>query len=126
MLRAKACTRKGVNCTARLIVTAFSEDAIASPGNRHAIDIVASVTDVNGVPVTGLGTSNFKVDPMIVGPGGALVNITGVTAGRLPGFYHINVVPIGVETWKKGVYIFAFAVEKGADKGQPLATVLMD
>ena len=111
---------------ARLIVTAFSEDTIAAPGNRQPNYIVMSVTDVDGVPITGLGAANFKVDPMIVGPGGALVNITGVTAGRLPGFYHINVVPIKAETWKKGVYIFAAAVEKGANKGQTLATVLMD
>ena len=111
---------------ARLIVTAFSEDSIAAPGNRQSNYIIVSVTDVNGVPVTGLGTSNFKVDPMIVGPGGALVNITSVTAGRLSGFYHINVVPIRKETWKQGVYIFAVAVEKAADKGQTLATVLMD
>jgi hypothetical protein len=111
---------------ARLIVTAFSEDTIAAPGNRAPNYIIVSVTDFNGVPITGLGVSNFKVDPMIVGPGGALVNVTGVGAGRLPGFYHINVVPIRAETWKKGVYIFAVAVEKGADKGQTLATVLMD
>ncbi|MFM7447241.1 MAG: hypothetical protein ACKO24_01420 [Leptolyngbyaceae cyanobacterium] len=111
---------------ARLIVTAFSEDSIAAPGNRQPNYIIVSVTDAGGVPVTGLGTSNFKVDPMIVGPGGALVNITSVAAGRLPGFYHINVVPIQTETWKQGVYIFAVAVEKGADKGQTLATVLMD
>jgi hypothetical protein len=110
----------------RLIVTAFSEDTIAAPGNRQPNYIIVSVTDVNGIPVTGLGASNFKVDPMIVGPGGALVNITDVTAGRLPGFYHINVVPIRTETWKKGVYIFAVAVEKGVTKGQTLATVLMD
>jgi hypothetical protein len=110
----------------RLIVTAFSEDTIAAPGNRQSNYIIVSVTDIIGTPITGLGTSNFKVDPMIVGPGGALVNITSVTAGRLPGFYHINVVPIGTETWKKGVYIFAVAVEKGVDKGQTLATVLMD
>jgi hypothetical protein len=111
---------------ARLIVTAFSEDTIAAPGNRQANYIIASVTDANGQPVTGLAASNFKVDPMIVGPGGALVNITNVTAGRLPGFYHVNVVPIGTQTWKRGVYIFAVAVEKGSDKGQALATVLMD
>ena len=111
---------------ARLIVTAFSEDTIAAPGNRQRNYIVTSVSDQNGVPVTGLGASNFKVDPMIVGPGGALVNITDVTAGRLPGFYHINVVPIRRQTWKAGVYIFAVAVEKGSDKGQTLATVLMD
>ncbi len=111
---------------ARLVVTAFSEDTIAAPGNRQPNYIVVSVTDGKGAPVTGLAAVNFKVDPMIVGPGGALVNITGVNAGRLPGFYHVNVVPINKETWKAGVYIFAVAVERGADKGQSLATVLMD
>jgi hypothetical protein len=111
---------------ARLIVVSFSEDTIAAPGNRQPNYIIASVTDVNGVPVTGLAATSFKVDPMIVGPGGALVNITSVTAGRLPGFYFINVVPIRTETWKSGVYIFAVAVERAADKGQTLATVLMD
>lgn len=111
---------------ARLIVTAFSEDGIASPGNRQPNYLIVSVTSSNGIPVTGLGIPNFKVDPMIVGAGGALVNITAVRAGRLPGFYHVNVVPIRTETWKAGVYIFAVAVERGADKGQTLATVLMD
>jgi hypothetical protein len=109
-----------------LFVSAFSEDTIAAPGNRQPNYIIVSVTDNNGIPVTGLGVANFKVDPMIVGPGGALVNITGVTAGRMPGFYLINVVPIRTETWKSGVYIFAVAVERNADKGQALATVLMD
>ncbi|HEY9596646.1 MAG TPA: hypothetical protein V6C65_28625 [Allocoleopsis sp.] len=111
---------------ARLIVAAFSEDTIAAPGNRQPNYIIASVTDINGVPVTGLGVSNFKVDPMIVGPGGSLVNITGVSPGRLAGFYHINVVPMETQTWKAGVYIFAVAVERGTDRGQTLATVLMD
>jgi hypothetical protein len=111
---------------ARLIVSAFSEDTIAAPGNRQPNYIVVSVTDVNGNPVPGLGASNFNVDPLIVGPGGALVNIVNVTQGRLAGFYLIHVVPIRAETWKAGVYIFAVAVAKGADHGQALATVLMD
>jgi hypothetical protein len=114
----------------RLIVNAFSEDTIANPGNRQSNYIEVSVTDTEGEPVTGLTANSFKVDPMIVGPGGALVNITGVSSGRLPGFYHLNVVPIKKETWKSGVYIFAVAVENTAnrhhDKGQTLATVLMD
>ncbi len=110
----------------RLIVSAFSEDSIAAPGNRQPNYIIVSVTDENGIPITGLDVPNFKVDPMIVGPGGALVNITSVSAGRLAGFYHVNVVPIRTETWKSGVYIFAVAVEKGSDKGQALATVVMD
>ena len=110
----------------RLVVAAFSEDTIAAPSNRQPNYIVVSVTDANGAPVPGLTAANFNVDPMIVGPGGALVNITGVTAGRLSGFYLINVVPINTETWKAGVYIFAVAVERGRDKGQTLATVVMD
>ena len=36
---------------ARLIVTAFSEDTIAAPGNRQPNYLVASVTDANGLPV---------------------------------------------------------------------------
>jgi len=114
---------------ARLIVVAESEDTIAAPGDRDRNYIVVSVTDAQGVPVTSLAQPNFKVDPMIVGPGGALVDITGVTAGRLPGFYRVDVVPIRKETWKAGVYIFAIAVDTGAkrgDQGQTLARVRMD
>jgi hypothetical protein len=118
--------RERTSHMALLIVAAASEDTIANPGNRQPNYIEVSVTDANGEPATGLTASNFKVDPMIVGPGGALVNITGVTAGRLPGFYNVNVVPIRTETWKAGGYIFAVAVERGKDKGQTLAAVLMD
>ncbi len=111
---------------ARLIVVAASEDTIAAPGNRQPNYITVSVTDANGAPVSGLAAANFKVDPMIVGPGGALVNITRVTEGRLSGFYFIDVVPIRTETWKAGGYIFAVAVQRGGDQGQTLTTVLMD
>ena len=111
---------------ARLIVSTASEDTIAAPGNRQPNYILVSVTAANGVPVTGLAVANFKVDPMIVGPGGALVNIVSVSPGRLPGCYLINVVPILTQTWKAGVYVFAVAVQRGADQGQNLTTVLMD
>ncbi len=109
-----------------LNVQALSEDTIAAPGNRNANYIVVSVTDGAGSPITGLGASNFQVDPMIVGPGGALVNIAGVNAGRLPGFYLVNVVPINAETWKAGGYLFAVAVNAPAGRGQTLCSVLMD
>lgn len=110
----------------RLIVEAMSEDTIAAPGNRRSNYIVVSVTGSNGAPETGLTAANFKVDPMVVGSGGALVNIVSVNAGRLPGFYHIDVLPIKRETWKRGVYIFAVAVERSYKCGQNLAAVLMD
>lgn len=111
---------------ARLIITAVSEDSVAAPDNRRPNYIVASVTDTHGIPTTGLDASNFKVDTMIVGLGGSLATISEVSAGRLPGFYFIDVVPVANETWKEGVYIFAVAVEKGVDRGQTLTTVLMD
>jgi hypothetical protein len=111
---------------ALLLVKAASEDTIAGPGNRENNYIVVCVTDNVGHAVTGLTAANFKVQPVIVGPGGALVNITGASAAGLPGFYIVNVVPIKTETWKAGTYIFAVAVERGADRGQNLASVLMD
>jgi hypothetical protein len=111
---------------ALLYVVASSEDAIAAPGNRQPNYLVVSVTDAQGNPKAGLAAANFHVDPMIVGPGGALVNITSVSPGRLPGFYFIDLVPIRTETWKAGVYIFAVAVTSGVDRGQTLTSVLMD
>ena len=109
-----------------LNVVSVSEDTIAAPGNRQPNYICVSVTKQDGTPVTGLAATNFKVDPMIVGPGGALVNITSVTAGRLPGTYLVDVLPIRTETWKAGTYIFAVAVDHAPDKGQTLTSVLMD
>jgi hypothetical protein len=52
--------------------------------------------------------------------------LPGWRAGCGPGFYHINVVPINTQTWKSGVYIFAVAVTQRTNKGQTLASVLMD
>jgi hypothetical protein len=111
---------------ALLIVDALSEDTIAAPGNRQTNYICVSVTDSAGLPVTGLAAANFQVDPMIVGPGGALVNITDAFPVRIPGTYIVRVVPIASETWKAGVYIFAVAVTRGSDKGQALCSCLMD
>jgi hypothetical protein len=117
---------KLVNSMARLIVTALSEDTVAAPGNRLSNYICVSVTDTSGDPITDLTADNFKVDPMIVAPGGAIVHINSFFPGRLPGFYYLNVVPADMKTWKLGVYIFAVVVQKGNDKGQTLASVLMD
>jgi hypothetical protein len=111
---------------ALLIVQAASEDTIAAPGNRQPNYICVSVTDAAGNPVTGLNAKNFAVDPLIVGPGGALVNITSAGPVRLPGTYIVNVVPINIQTWKAGVYIFAVAVTQGANHGQALCSVQMD
>lgn len=110
---------------ARLTVEAVSEDTVAAPEvERPTNHIVASVTDPNGEPVTGLTAANFRIDPMISG-NGAQVNVASVRAGRLPGFYHINVVPTPQEE-RRGIHVFAIAASRGADKGQTLATVAVD
>lgn len=114
-------------CLDRLIVEAKSEDTIASPGNRRPNYLLVSVTDCNGKPITDLTQENFQVDPLIVGPGGALVDITSVRhSSRIKGFYFLNLVPIRQETWKAGVYVLAVAVQKDNKQGQTLTTVLMD
>lgn len=111
---------------ALLIVNALSEDTIAAPGNTSTNYIVVSVTDANGVPVTGLGIANFAVTPIIVGPGGSTGSTASVTGGGLPGTYIVKTVPTAGQTWKAGVYIFAVAVTSGANRGQNVCSVLMD
>lgn len=111
---------------ALLIVNALSEDTIAAPGNREHNYVCVSVTDSVGEPVTGLHKNNFKVFVMIMGVGGANVDIDSSAPVGLPGCYVVRVVPILAETWKSGTYIFGVAVERGEDKGQNLASVLMN
>jgi hypothetical protein len=111
---------------AKLIVVAQSEDTVAAPGNMQPNYIVVSVTDADEKPVTGLTLANFKVQPIIVGPGGVLVHISSVSASTLPGFYIVNIIPVNNQTWKAGVYIFAVAISRGNDNGQTLASVSMD
>ena len=61
---------------ARLIVSAFSEDTVAAPGNRKPNYVVASVTDHSGVPVTGLTAS--KTERISGGNDQAIVLLTEV------------------------------------------------
>jgi len=123
-------TKEGI-AMPRLIVVAMSEDGIAAPGNRLPNYFVVSVTDVNGAPVTGLASSNFTLQALLVGAGGAYVSVTDVRGGGIDGFYLIDAVPIQDYTWVSGVYIFAIAVHRtatggGIDQGQTLASVFMD
>jgi hypothetical protein len=48
---------------------------LATPGNSRRLPLVVSVTDADGVAVTGLTAANFTVDAKLVGPGGATVEI---------------------------------------------------
>jgi hypothetical protein len=110
---------------ARLNVEAVAEDTLVASEDRPANRIVASVTDPNGEPVTGLTAANFRIDPMAAG-NGLKVNVARVSAARLPGFYHIDVVPAAAEPRPRSVCVFAIAASRGADKGQTLATLAVD
>jgi hypothetical protein len=111
----------------QLIVTALAEDTIAAPGNVQDSYIVVSVTDHNGVAVTGLAAANFAVGSPIVGPGGSISHINSVSSGgSVPGVYILRIAPLAGQTWKSGVYIWSVGVTHGSDHGQALCTTLMD
>jgi hypothetical protein len=112
---------------AQLLVSAIAEDTIAAPGNVKDSYIVASVTDSNGVAVTGLTMANFAVGSPIVGPGGSISHIHTVsTGGSVAGVYILRIAPLAGQSWKSGVYIWSVGVTRGADHGQALCTTLMD
>lgn len=112
---------------AEITVSAIAEDTIASPGNRQPLYIIIAANLADGRPVTTLTAANVAVDPIIVGPGGALFDVVSFNAnGRLPGTYIMQVVPIRTETWKAGTYVIGVNIVRGTDKGQTLTSVLMD
>jgi len=114
-------------CCDRLIVEAISEDTIASPGNRKPNYLLVSVTNANGMPITNLTKDNFEIDALIVGPGGALLNIDKLQhSSRIDGYYFLDLLPIKNETWKKGIYVIAVAVKHNNIQGQTLTSVLVD
>jgi len=112
--------------TPGLNVTACAADAVAASGNRAKAYLIVSVTEDSGLPVKDLTAANFKVYPSVVGPGGALLDITAVTSGGLPGVYNLNLVPFKTETWKKGTYVLAVSVQTGTSQGQALSSMLVD
>jgi len=112
---------------AHLILTAVAEDTIAAPGNVNDSYIVVSVTDANGVAVTGLTMANFSLGSPIVGPGGSTSHINSVGAGgSVTGVYILRIGPLPGQSWKSGVYVWSVAVTRGSDHGQTLCTTLMD
>jgi len=105
---------------------------LATPGNSRGLPVVVSVTDADGVPVTGLGLANFTANAKLVGPGGATVEIQepdGVGGGH-DGFYYLRLVPTVYQgarhTWVTGRYVFALSVTRDGDHGQTVFAVLVD
>jgi hypothetical protein len=90
--------------------------------------LIVSVTDADGVPVSGLTAADFFIDAMVVGPGGSQVEIA-MTGGGQHGDYALRLVPVTYQgtqyTWSYGRYIFFLAVTSGADQGQTICAVFV-
>ncbi len=105
---------------------------IAMPGNSRPLPVVVSITDADGMPVTGLAVANFDVQQKLVAPYGASVEIAAVNGimGGGDGYYWVRLVPVSYQgtqyTWTAGRFVFAVAVTSGADRGQTLCTVLLE
>lgn len=116
---------------ALLIVEALAPAAVgpvsgvAQPGNQLPLNIVVSVTRNNGVAVTGLTNTAFRVQAILVAPGGGQVTLQHVGEVQ-PGVYLVQVIPIPAATWVLGVYTFWLAVNHGANAGQALCAVLVE
>jgi hypothetical protein len=100
---------------------------VAAVGNSDPLPLVVSVTDADGVPVSGLAAADFIIDAKIVAPGGSQVEIADAGGGQ--GQYLLRVVPVthqGTQyTWQFGRYIFVLVVTRGADQGQTVCAVFV-
>lgn len=105
---------------ALLNVVAHGSPLTSAAGNKNPATLLVSVTDTSGNGITGLGSTNFTLDTMVVGPGGAAVVVNSITVGAYAGYYRINVVPTGAFNWAKGEYGVAVIVTSGTNKGQTL------
>jgi hypothetical protein len=100
----------------------------ATAGNSNPLNVVVSVTDTHGVPVTGLAPADFFINASVVGAGGSQVEISWVSdLGR--GDYVLEVIPVTYQgtqyTWAFGPYILFLAVTHGGDRGQTLCDVFV-
>ncbi|HEX6510187.1 MAG TPA: hypothetical protein VF221_21360 [Chloroflexota bacterium] len=112
---------------ARLTVEAIAVATIAKPENRDPCYICVSVTNTHGLPVNDLDASNILPSAMVVGPGGADVEVVDVRPyGLDSGYYNVDVIPVRDYVWKPGVYVFAVIVVSGDDHGQTLTSVLVE
>ena len=83
----EAIGREGGTSMGRLVVEARGTAAegpvvqgVASVGNSDPVLLIASVTDADGVPVSGLRATDFTIHATIVGAGGSMVEIVGTVA----------------------------------------------
>ena len=118
----------------RLIVEARGTAAegaasgVARVGNSDPLYLVVSITDADGVPVSGLAATDFTITAKIVAAYGSEVEIASMGGGQ-HGDYSLDIVPITYQgtqyTWTLGRYIFFLTVTYGADQGQTVCAVFV-
>lgn len=107
---------------ALLNIVAHGNPVMAAAGNRNPAQILLSVTDSTGAPVTGLGTSHITVDTLLVGAGGSNLVVTTIGLATFGGYYRINVVPTGTLNWASGEFDASVIVKSSiGDKAQTIA-----
>lgn len=106
-----------------LDVVAHGNPVTAAAGNRNAAQILVSVTDSTGTPVTGLSTSNITIDTLLVGAFGSNLVVSSLGLATYGGYYRVNVVPTGTANWVTGEFDVAVMVKNpsNGDKGQTIA-----
>lgn len=77
--------------------------------------------------ISGVQSADFVIKPVLVAPGvGEITVLVRTHESDFSEVYLLEIVPDEKIPWRKGVYVFAVGVRKGFDKGQTLASVLMD
>jgi hypothetical protein len=101
---------------------------VATAGNSDPMPLIVSVTDTDGVPVSGLTAADFSIDAKLVGAGGSQVEIATVGGGQ-HGDYTLEIIPVTYQgtqyTWAYGRYIFFLAATHGTDRGQTICAVFI-
>jgi hypothetical protein len=120
----------GTALGAALMVDGDASPVNAVPGNSNNILMVVSVTNQDGNAVSGLGATNFAIGSIVVGPGGALLDLKSAReASGSSGFYILELVPTTYKgtqyKWVKGTYLFSVTVTSGQNRGQTVVDLKM-
>jgi hypothetical protein len=112
---------------ALLDIVAHGNPTTAADGNRDPAQILVSVTDSTGTPVTGLTASEIKIDTLLVGPGGSNVVLDTFGLATYDGYYRLDVVPSGTAKWETGEYDVAVMVENPgtSDRAQTITSFIV-
>ena len=111
---------------AKLSIAAITSIARASPGNSERTCICLAITDRDGKGVVGLTETNFRLEQLLGAFGGSLSTIDEVVDHAGIGFYNLDIVPSGSNTWDAGVFIFGVKVETEDDDGMKLVKLVIE